>query len=67
MKKNKIPPYLDEVIEHLIDEISTKARATADKGEKFELAARYDCVRYLYEMYKNTSKTINTLKNTNDL
>ena len=67
MEMNKVPAPIDEAITQLLDELEVKFRATEDKGDKFALAAKYNSVKYLYQLYKNTYKTINELKTKNDL
>ena len=67
METNKIPPYLNVATEMLLNELEAKARAAQDKGDKFAIASKYNSVKYLYQLYKNTYKAINELKNLNDL
>jgi hypothetical protein len=64
---NKIPSSLNESIEDLLNELKAKCIDTEDKGDKFILASKYNSVKYLYQLYKNTYKAINELKNQNDL
>jgi hypothetical protein len=67
MEMNERPNTLDEAITQLIDELETKFRATEDKDDKFVLSAKYNAVKYLYQLFNNTHKAINELKNQNDL
>ena len=62
-----MPSELDEAITQLLDELEAKCRGTEDKGEKWVISAKYNSVKYLYQLYKNTYKTINEFKNNNDL
>jgi hypothetical protein len=67
MEKNKMPYALNESIEQLIDELEARCRDAEDKTDKWVLANKYNSLKYLYQLYKNTYKTINELKNQNDL
>jgi len=67
MEKNKLPLALDESITQLLDELEAKFKGTEDKGEKWVISAKYNSVKYLYQLYNNTCKTINEFKKLNDL
>jgi hypothetical protein len=67
MEMNEMPYALNESIEQLIDELEARVRAAEDKSDKCVLCNKYNSLKYLYQLYKNTYKSINEIKEQNDL